>query len=159
MASETAQPDNEDAPGAPASLPRPDTDKAHTGMSGTNAPGRVQYAEYDAHAAPEVVGGVIASDGPSWAVQGVQGGATTDVPGLDPGQVGGGSCPDGPKQGSDQGPRKLEAYACLCQSWKRARQKPYLVAAVVAFVVGIVALTALPIVLHRMSIGVSGPDR
>lgn len=158
MAGQTASLESKSLRAAPAGLCHIDVGKTHSTVSATSQHPEVRYAEFDAHAAPEVVGGVEASEGLSVGVPGQQSSIATNAPGSVLGYEGERSL-DGPKQGFVQERCGSRGRTCLCRPWKWVRRKPYLFAATAVFMLGIIALATLPLVLHRISVDVAGSDR
>lgn len=116
----------------------------------------VQYAEFDVHAAPEVlfastvVGEAQRADG-----LGRYGGAATSAPGLATAWE-----REAPING-----RKVEnalgtqPKAFLCRLWQWVRRKPFLAAAATVLLLGTIGLAAIPVILHHLSVGEVGYDR
>ncbi len=122
---------------------------------------RPQFAEFDPHAAPEAVNpaaigeaktpsdlghALDTASGRALPHQNIQDGFPTRLIGQ----------PVVEDEGSLAAERRDKTHrssrAILCQPWQLARRKPYLAAAAVSLVLGVLVLVILPIVLHSMSL-------
>jgi hypothetical protein len=81
MASQRTNREGESARDTPTGLCGLDVGKIHSSVSATPQHPKVQNADFDAHAAPEVVGSVAAGGGPRMGVPRHQASIATNGPG------------------------------------------------------------------------------